>query len=100
MNLLRYVLVAATLSCLGLLLYMRTTSYHPDNTDLLLWWMFLIGLVLNLIYLVCRLLLEKKKSDLAETMDADNGTISDQLYTMSASRFNQARCDEYHIILS
>jgi len=53
MNLLRYVLVAATLSCLGLLLYMRTTSYHPDNTDLLLWWMFLIGLVLNLIYLVC-----------------------------------------------
>ena len=32
---------------------MRTTSYHPDNTDLLLWWMFLIGFALNVVYLIC-----------------------------------------------
>jgi hypothetical protein len=54
MNLLRYVLVAATLAALGALFYTRATSRPSpvDHTDILLWWMFLIGLVLNLIYLV------------------------------------------------
>jgi hypothetical protein len=49
MNLLRYVLVAATLSGLGGLLYV---SRPDNNASRLLWWMFLIGLVLNLVYLV------------------------------------------------
>jgi hypothetical protein len=53
MNLLRYVLVAGTLSALGLLLYIRTTSPPGDTGGWLLWWMTVIGLVLNLAYLVC-----------------------------------------------
>jgi len=53
MNLLRYVLVAATLFCLGSLFYTTATShYHMDNTDRLLWWMVFIGLALNLAYLI------------------------------------------------
>jgi len=47
MDLLRYVLMAATLSLLGLF------SYHPTEQNWLLWLAIVIGCVLNLVYLLC-----------------------------------------------
>jgi hypothetical protein len=50
MNLLRYVLVAFTLFCLGWLLHAHTTV--PLGWQRLLWLTFVIGCVLNLVYLI------------------------------------------------
>ena len=51
MNLLRWVLVGGTLASLGFFLYIAATE-HPTGWDRLWWLITMIGLVLNLVYLL------------------------------------------------